>query len=70
LAVGRSGDMTLGKVTVDSPVVTANGPIIVSAEGTVAIGLAVTSRKPGVSFTVESTILSAGDRVDWAVYPE
>jgi len=69
LAVGRSAEMTLGKVTIASSAVTAAGPIIVSAEGGVAIGLTVTSRKVGASFTVEAT-LATDARVNWAIYPE
>jgi hypothetical protein len=68
LAVGRSGEMSLGKITIASATVTAAGPIIVSAEGT-AVGVAVTARKVGESFTVESTTPSSA-RVDWAVYSE
>ncbi len=70
LAVGRSAEMVLGKVTIASTAVTANGPIIVSAEGGAALGVSVTSRKVGESFTVEATLITSNDRVDWAIYPE
>ncbi|HSZ06413.1 MAG TPA: hypothetical protein VK778_14590 [Solirubrobacteraceae bacterium] len=70
LAVGRSGEMVLGKITIASAAVTAAGPIIVSAEGGAALGVSVTARKVGESFTVEATSPVSDDRVDWAVYGE
>jgi hypothetical protein len=70
LAVGRSGEMVLGKITIASTAVTAAGPIIVSAEGGSALGVSVTARKVGESFSVEATSPISSDRVDWAVYAE
>jgi hypothetical protein len=69
LAVGRSAAMTLGKITISSSAVTATGPIIVSAEGS-PVGVSVTSRAVGESFTVEATVPTSTARVNWAVYSE
>lgn len=69
---GRSAEMVAGKITIPAPAVSATGVILCTVEGTLALGgiLVVTVRKPGESFTVESSLMTSTDRVLWAIYSE
>lgn len=70
IEVGRSEAMTLGKVTIAAPAITATNTVIVSVEGATAnVGVVtVTARNAGVGFSVESLLGTSTARVNYAIY--